>query len=309
MDATALIAELEPTVERSLERHLAGAKEWFPHELVPWSRARDSFADDGWDAREVELDDAVRSALLVNLLTEDNLPYYTSTITSLYTNDGAWGAWVRRWTAEEGRHSIVLRDYVTVTRALDPVALERARMAQVECGQVPRPAGPQNGLVYVALQELATRVAHHNTGKLLDDRAGREIMKRVAADENRHYLFYRELADAAFELDPSGMLLAVEHEVRTFEMPGTGILDFSRHAKAIARAGIYDFRIHYEQILLPVVIRHWKIEARTGLTPEAERARESVLGRIERIAQAGRRTAARRDNPSSQSKTPRLARV
>ncbi len=295
MQAAALIAELEPTVERSLERHLVGAKEWFPHELVPWSRARDYVAGEAWDAREVELDGAVRSALLVNLLTEDNLPYYTSGITSMYGNDGAWGVWIRRWTAEEGRHSIVLRDYVTVTRALDPVALERARMAQVECGQVPCPDGPQNGLVYVALQELATRVAHHNTGKLLDDPAGREIMKRVAADENRHYLFYRDLADAAFQIDPSGMLLAVEHEVRTFEMPGTGIVDFSHHAKAIARAGIYDFGIHYEQILLPVVLRHWNLEALTGLTPEAERARDSVLERIARIARAGRRTTARRE--------------
>lgn len=303
MDAAALIAELEPTVEGSLERHLASAKEWFPHELVPWSRARDYVAGEAWDAREVQLDGAVRSSLLVNLLTEDNLPYYTSTITSLYGNGGAWGVWVRRWTAEEGRHSIVLRDYVTVTRALDPVALERARMAQVECGQVPRPVGPQNGLVYVALQELATRVAHHNTGKLLDDPAGREIMKRVAADENRHYLFYRDLADAAFQIDPSGMLLAVEHEVRTFEMPGTGILDFSRHAKAIARAGIYDFRIHYEQILLPVVLRHWNLEALTGLTPEAERARESVLERIERVAQVGRRTVARRETAAVGSGT------
>jgi acyl-[acyl-carrier-protein] desaturase len=294
MDPVALLAELEPTVERTLDRHLASAKEWFPHQLVPWGRARDFGTDETWDA-PVELDRAVRSSLLVNLLTEDNLPYYTSTITALYGDDGAWGAWVRRWTAEEGRHSIVLRDYVTVTRALDPVALERARMAQVECGHVPRPISPQHGLVYVTLQELATRVAHHNTGKRLDDPAGLEIMKRVAADENRHYLFYRELADAAFLIDPSTMLLAVEHEVRTFEMPGTGILDFSQHAKAIARAGIYDFRIHYEQILLPVVLRHWDLEALTGLTAEAERARDSVLHRIERIAQAGRRTAARRE--------------
>jgi acyl-[acyl-carrier-protein] desaturase len=138
-------------------------------------------------------------------------------------------------------------------------------------------------------------VAHYNTGKLLDDPVGREVMKRVATDENRHYLFYRGLADAAFEIDPSGMMLAVEHEVRTFEMPGTGIVDFSQHAKAIARAGIYDFKIHYEQILLPVVLRHWNIEARTGLTPEAELARDSTLERMERIAKAGRRMADRRE--------------
>ncbi len=268
------------------------AKEWFPHELVPWSRARDYRPG---ESPEVDLDGGVRSALLVNLLTEDNLPYYTSTLMSLYGNAGAWGVWVRRWTAEEGRHSIVLRDYVTVTRTLDPVGLERARVAQVECGQIPRPASVLHGLVYVTLQELATRVAHYNTGKLLDDPAGREIMKRVAADENHHYLFYRGLADAAFDIDPSGMVLALEHEVRTFEMPGTGIVDFSHHAKAIARAGIYDFQIHHDQILVPVVLRHWNLEALTGLSAEAERARDSVLARIERIAQAGRRAAARRE--------------
>jgi acyl-[acyl-carrier-protein] desaturase len=290
-----LITELEPTVEQLLERHLGGAKEWFPHELVPWSRGRDFVPGEAWDPREVDLDPAVRSSLLVNLLTEDNLPYYTSTITSLYGNDGPWGVWVRRWTAEEGRHSIVLRDYATVTRALDPRELERARMQQVECGRIPQPESAQHGLVYVALQELATRVAHHNTGKMLDDPAGREVMKRVASDENRHYLFYRGLADAAFDVDPSGMMLAVEHEVRTFEMPGTGITDFSRHAKAIARAGIYDMNIHYEQILVPVVLRHWDIEGRTGLTAEAERARDAVLARMERIGAAGRRAVARRE--------------
>jgi acyl-[acyl-carrier-protein] desaturase len=299
MDDAALIAELEPSVERLLERHLAGAKEWFPHELVPWSRARDFVAGEAWDADAGEFNDALRSALFVNVLTEDNLPYYTSTITSLYGNGGAWGAWVRRWTAEEGRHSIVLRDYFMVTRALDPVVLERARMAQVECGQVPRPNDPRDGLVYVALQELATRVAHLNTGKLVDDPAGREIMKRVAADENRHYLFYRDLVDAAFQIDPSGLVLAVEREVRAFEMPGTGIPEFSRHARAIARAGIYNFQIHYEQVLLPVVLRHWKLESLAGLTPDAERAREAVLHRIERVAQAGRRTAAQRERISA----------
>jgi acyl-[acyl-carrier-protein] desaturase len=295
MEPDTFLAELEPTVERLLARHLNGAKEWFPHELVPWSRARDFAPNEEWDPREVDLDTAVHSALLVNLLTEDNLPYYTSTITELYGNNDAWGEWVRRWTAEEGRHSIVMRDYVTVTRALDPIALERARMAQVERGEVPRPDCRLNGLVYVALQELATRVAHHNTGKMLDDPAGREIMKRVAADENRHYLFYRDLADAAFELDPSGMVIAVEEEVRTFEMPGTGIVNFAQHAKAIARAGIYDFQIHYEQILLPVVVRHWNIGGLTGLTPEAQRAQEAVLHRIERIAQVAGRTQARRE--------------
>src|SRR5947209_1517257 len=186
MDEQCLLDALGPEVERLLERHLATAKEWFPHELVPWSRGRDFVAGEEWAPPE-GLDEAVRSALLVNLLTEDNLPYYTQTISRLFGEREAWGTWVRRWTAEEGRHSIVLRDYLTVTRAIDPVALERGRMAQVECAQVPQPQDAARGLVYVALQELATRVAHHNTGKLLDDEAGYEVVKRVAADENRHH--------------------------------------------------------------------------------------------------------------------------
>ena len=47
----------------------------------------------------------------------------------------------------------------------------------------------------------------------------------------RFWVFTEEL-DADLE--------AIERQVRTFEMPGTGILDFEVHAKAIARAGIYD---------------------------------------------------------------------
>jgi acyl-[acyl-carrier-protein] desaturase len=294
MDDTALLSEVHPVAEQLLERHLAGAKEWFPHEHVPWSRGRDFVAGEVWDPDEVRLAPAVRSALFVNLLTEDNLPYYTHTISRMFGTDGAWGTWVRRWTAEEGRHSIVLRDYLTVTRAIDPVELERARMAQVECGEVPETTSACDGFVYVALQELATRVSHHNTGKLLDDRAGYEVMKRVAADENRHHLFYRDLSSAAIAVDPSAMVLAIERQVRTFEMPGTGIVDFARHAKAIAAAGIYDFAVHHEQILVPVVLRHWNLASIEGLSAEAEAARASTIERIERIGRIGRRLAERR---------------
>ena len=73
-------------------------------------------------------------------------------------------------------------------------------------------------------------------GKLIDDPAGYDVMKRVAADENRHYLFYRDVSSAALEVDPSGMVIAIERQVRDFEMPGTGIIDFETHARAIAKA-------------------------------------------------------------------------
>ena len=95
-------------------------------------------------------------------------------------------------------------------------------------------------------------------------------------------------------------MCALERQVRTFEMPGTGILDFEQHAKAIAKAGIYDFGIHHDQILVPVVLRHWDIEALEGLDAEAEQARAALVKRIGRIGKAGRRLAERRDERAEQ---------
>ena len=295
MDADiALLEELRPVAETLLERHLRNAKEWFPHELVPWSLGRDFEPGEVWDESQAPMDEAVRSALFVNLLTEDNLPHYFRTIDRLYGEDDAWGAWSKRWTAEEGRHAIVIRDYLTVTRSVDPIALERGRMAQLSGGQVPQPATVADGLVYVTLQEMATRISHRNTGRLLSDKRGYEIMARVAGDEQLHHVFYRDTASAMIEVDPSTVVLAIERNVKGFEMPGTGIPDFAAHAKAIADAGIYDFAAHHDHILQPIVVKHWGLESLEGLTPEAEEARASTLTFIDRVGKAGRRMADRR---------------
>jgi acyl-[acyl-carrier-protein] desaturase len=291
-----LLSELEPVVAKLYDRHLAQSKEWFPHELVPWSRGRDFEPGEQWEEDAADLPTEVRSSLFVNILTEDNLPYYSRTISAVFGRKSAWGDWVHRWTAEEGRHAIVIRDYLTVTRAIDPVVLERARMAQVMCAAVPEPDTPHEGLVYVALQELATRIAHFNTGRVLKERdpVGYQIMKRVATDENHHHLFYRDLCSSALELDPSAMVRAILSQVRNFQMPGLGIADFSVHARAIARAGIYNFAVHHDQILKPIVIDHWGIASLTGLDADAERARDVLIGYIDRVGRAGRRQNERR---------------
>ena len=290
-----VLRELAPTARTLLERHLANAKEWFPHELVPWSRGRDFEAGAEWTADEAPMDEAVRSSLFVNLLTEDNLPHYFRTIDSVFVGDEAWHTWTCRWTAEEGRHAIVIRDYLTVTRSVDPVALERGRMLQLQKAEVPRPDTAADGLVYVTLQELATRIAHGNTGRMLADEAGRKVMARVAGDEFLHHVFYRDLSSALLELDPSEAMLAIDRNVRGFSMPGTGIPGFAGHARAIAAAGIYDFAAHHDLILEPVVLKHWNIEALEGLSAEAEQARERCLRHIGKVGKAGRRTAERRE--------------
>ena len=128
-------------------------------------------------------------------------------------------------------------------------------------------------------------------------------MKKVASDENRHYLFYRDLVTAALEIDPSGTVIAIERQVRTFEMPGTGILDFEVHAKAIANAGIYDFAVHHDQILVPVVLRHWDIEALEGLDARG-RAGSGCAGEADRPHRQGR-PALRRPTRAKRGSWPR----
>ena len=296
MDQAALIEELEPVAAKLLERHMGVAKEWFPHELVPYSRGKDFEPGRQWVPEDAdfgsagtEIDEAVRSALYLNLLTEDNLPYYFRDIDRLFGSDTAFGEWARNWTAEEGRHSIVMRDYFTVTRALDPIALERGRMMQVRGGQVPTPNDAFEALAYVSMQELATRISHRNTGKLMKDEMGTAIMSRVGNDENLHYLFYRDLTSAALELDTSSTVLGIERAVRTFSMPGLGIPNFDALSREVAKAGIYDLLIHHDQILEPVIMRHWKLMELTGLSDEAEAARESIVKRMARTAKVGKR--------------------
>src|ERR1044072_166494 len=137
MSETDLLRELQPVVEENLERHLRVAKEWMPHEYVPWSEGRDFdgvLNGEAWHVDQSKMSDVARTSLIVNLLTEDNLPSYHHEIALHFGRDGAWGTWVHRWTGEARRHGAASRDSLTVPRAVDPIALERARMNHMEVG-------------------------------------------------------------------------------------------------------------------------------------------------------------------------------
>jgi acyl-[acyl-carrier-protein] desaturase len=257
-----------------LARHLDAAKEWFPHELVPRGLH---------DGPEQTLPQGVRSALTVNLLTEDNLPYYLLGLTRRFGDLEPWWTWVRRWTAEEMRHAIVLRDYMTSTGVVDLVELERLRMRQVSDGTVPEPPAVPEALVYLTMQELATRIAHWNTGERLDV-AGRTVMRRVAADENLHHLFYRDVVNAGLQLDASRFVQAIESQVRHFTMPGAGIPGFAEHTRAIAECGIFSATLLLEQVLVPCALRHWRIDHLSGLSPEAEHSRDRTMAFLDRLS-------------------------
>jgi acyl-[acyl-carrier-protein] desaturase len=149
------------------------------------------------------------------------------------------------------------------------------------------------GLAYTSFQELATRVSHQNTGRYSDDPVADRIMTRVALDENLHMVFYRDALAALMEVDASRVITAIMHEVLTFAMPGSAITGFTRKAAKMADAGIYDLRIHHDDILMPL-LRYWKVFERTGLTPEAEHDRERLARFLEKLDASARRFEERR---------------
>src|SRR6476661_3645503 len=253
LDSAQLLAALEPTVEENLNRHLAVAQEWMPHEYVPWSQGRDFFELGGepWSVEQSQLSPIARTALEVNLLTEDNLPSYHREV-------------------------------------------ERARMETMETGYDSGDKPLLNVCAYVSFQELATRVSHRNTGRYTEEPIAEKLLIRVAMDENLHMIFYRNLVQAALELTPNQTMRAITDEVVTFQMPGSIIPGFGRKAVQMAMAGIYDLRIHHDDIVTPM-LRQWGVWELEELDAEGEKARDELAAAVAALDEEASRFVARRE--------------
>ncbi len=294
---SALHEHLTERLAGAVDRHLSVAHDWLPHEYVPWDQGRD-FAALPWEESQSRLPAPVRAAVALNLLTEDNLPGYHGELARIYGNSEPWRAWLDRWTAEEARHGAVLRDYLLVTRAVDPVALERDRMATVSGGFRAPDKDLLHTIAYVSLQELATRVSHRGTGRLSEDPLLDRLLGRIATDENLHMVLYRDLVQAALDVDPAVMLRALVEEIVGFAMPGTGIPGFTRRAAVVARAGIYDLRVHRDEVVMPL-LRYWKVFDIEGLPPDAERARYDLAAVLDELERRVARLLSRREPVAS----------
>ncbi len=286
-----LISEIAPDVERLYNRHLEAPRLWFPHEQINWGQG-ENFADRPWSPEDYPLGEGVRSSIYVNLLTEDNLPYYTNTLLAHAPKGHPILDWNHQWTMEENRHSMVMRDWVHISRCIDPTLLEEGRRVQMHKGEVPNPETMADLITYVSFQERATQIAHRNTGAKLpkDDKMGRNVLALIAGDETKHYLFYRDLALAAFAIDPSTMMIAAAKMVRNFAMPGTGIPNFTRHAVRIAREGIYGLGQFLNDVLDPV-LSLWDVDHLAGLSAEAEKSRVELREFVAKISETVERMA------------------
>ncbi|MCM6775968.1 acyl-ACP desaturase [Nocardia sp. CDC159] len=278
-----LLEKLADEVEVNLRRHVAEAAEWQPHDYVPWDDGR-NFAFLGgtdWAPEQAELGEVAKLALTVSVLIADNLPSYHREI-GKYLRTGPWWRWVGRWTAEENRHEIMIRNYLMVSRAVDPVELERMRMAHMTAG-FRRPAMHlMDVLATCALEEAAAAIRHRNTAALGENPIVTDIAERLAADDELQTVFFANLVAAGLDLAPDQTVRAIADRIADFHVPEVTLADGRGSTEVLAAAGIYDPKREDELVFAPLLER-WNIFSRTDFGEAGELAR-AELARLRRGA-------------------------
>ena len=162
--ANALTLELEPVVLQELRRHLDTEDIWYAHDYVPFDKGENFAFLDGkdWDPSQVTLPKHVTDALEILLITKDNLAGYHRELVEHFILEDKWGRWLGRWTAEEHLHAIALRNYLVVTREVDPAANEDVRVEHVMKGYRADSYSQIETLVFMAYYERAHAVFCRN---------------------------------------------------------------------------------------------------------------------------------------------------
>jgi acyl-[acyl-carrier-protein] desaturase len=132
-----------------------------------------------------------------------------------------------------------------------------------------------DSVMYVSFQELATRVSHRNTGKACNDPVAEQLLARISNDENLHMIFYRDVSAAALDIAPNLGMTSLYRILKNFKMPGYTVPEFRRKAVIIATGGVYDPRIHLNDVVMPV-LKKWRIFEREDFTGEGARLRDEL---------------------------------
>ncbi|MCW2685189.1 MAG: Fatty acid desaturase [Mycobacterium sp.] len=236
-----LILELEPVVARNLERHLETEDPWFAHEYVPFDQG-ENFAFLGghdWDSSQVTLPKHVTDALEILLITKDNLAGYHREIVVHFILEVKWGRWIGRWTAEEHLHAIALRNYLVVTREIDPAANEDVRVEHVMKGYRADRYTQVETLVFMAFFERAHAVFCRNLAAHIDEPVLRELIERIAKDEERHEEFFANLVQHCLGYTHDQTVAAISRRAAELGVVGGDIDAYKDKVQVVADAGIF----------------------------------------------------------------------
>jgi acyl-[acyl-carrier-protein] desaturase len=240
--ADALTAELEPVVAENLNRHLETEDIWFAHDYVPFEQG-ENFAFLGgrdWDASDVTLPKHITDALEILLIEKDNLAGYHREFVFSFILEEKWGRWLGRWTAEEHLHAIALRNYLVVTREVDPTANEDVRVEHVMKGYRADTYSQIERLVFMAFYERAYAVYSRNLEAQITEPVLNGLVGRIARDEERHEEFFGNLVAHLLETRREETIEAIAARAADLDVVGADIDAYADKRKVIADAGIFD---------------------------------------------------------------------
>ena len=241
--ANALILELEPVVAENLSRHLASEEPWYGHDYVPFDQG-ENFAFLGgkdWDASQVTLPKPVTDACEILLITKDNLAAHHREIVEHFILEEKWGRWIGRWTAEEHLHAIALRNYLVVTREVDPTANEDVRVEHVMKGYRADRFSQIETLVFMTFFEREHAVFTRNLEAQVTEPTLKGLIGRIAADEERHEEFFGNLVAHCLATDTrAATVSAIARRAAELDVVGGDIEAYADKRATVAEAGIFD---------------------------------------------------------------------
>ncbi|MCV6981252.1 acyl-ACP desaturase [Mycolicibacterium pulveris] len=237
----ALTVELEPVVQQELRRHIDSEDLWYAHDYVPFDQG-ENFAFLGgrdWDPSQVTLPKHVTDALEILLITKDNLASFHREFVFSFILEEKWGRWIGRWTAEEHLHAIALRNYLVVTREIDPAANEDVRVAHVMKGYRADTYSQIERLVFMAFSERAHAVYCRNLEAQISEPVLKSLMGRIARDEERHEEFFANLVAHLLSTHRDETVEAIANRAAELHVVGADIDAFADKVQHVAEVGIF----------------------------------------------------------------------
>ena len=239
--ANALIVELEPVVQRELRRHIDSEDLWYAHDYVPFEQG-ENFAFLGgkdWDPSQVTLPKVVTDALEILLINKDNLAGYHRELVFSFILEEKFGRWIGRWTAEEHLHAIVLRNYLVVTREIDPAANEDVRVEHVMKGYRADTYSQIERLVFMAFFEREHAVFCRNLEAQISEPTLKALVGRIAEDEERHEEFFANLVAHLLITNRDETIDAIAKRAAELDVVGGDIDAYADKVQHMAEAGIF----------------------------------------------------------------------
>lgn len=240
--ANALTLELEPVVEANWTRHLGTEDLWYAHDYVPFDQG-ENFAFLGgrdWDPSQATLPRTITDACEILLICKDNLAAHHRELIEHFILEDYWGRWLGRWTAEEHLHAIALREYLVVTREVDPTANEDVRVQHVVRGYRAQTYSQVETLVYRALSERAYATFCRNLAAQIEEPLLAGLVDRIARDEARHEEFFANLVQHLLGYVRDETIAAIATRAADLKVIGADIDEYQAKVQNVADAGIFD---------------------------------------------------------------------